>query len=95
MKHIIIHTIIQEMRLHQFTRAMNNLGVYVCAHEPDLLPIIAGLMNIKTNNITDEWIEFYVSLINRCEDMPIELQGKNLHVLAEDCYEQLKNFSKI
>jgi hypothetical protein len=58
----------------------------------ELINVVANLMEIKTQEMSDAWLELYFEGISNCECFSIEPLGKNLYPLAEACYESLKNF---
>jgi hypothetical protein len=49
-------------------------------------------MGLKTQKISDSWMDLYFEGLSHCECFSIEPLGKNLYPLAEACYESLKNF---
>ena len=91
-KEIIISLIIEEMRFNQRLAALRKLDVEVY-FDLGLMNIVANLMGISQENITDSWMELYVTELSKCESFPIEPLGKNLYGLAVEFYETLKNFN--
>lgn len=91
-KTIIIELIKEDMRFNQFIAALRKLDIEVY-FDLDLMSAIANLMGIRKEDMTDSWMELYVTELSKCESFPIEPLGKNLYPLAEECYETLKNFN--
>ena len=54
--------------------------------------IVANLMGISQEDLTDPWMELYVTELSKCEGIPIEPLGQNLYPLAEKCYQALFDF---
>lgn len=54
--------------------------------------MVSTLMQV---NGSEQWMELYVSELNKCEYLTIEPYGKNLKPLAEVCYHTLLEFGKI
>ena len=92
-KEIIIEIVVQDMRFNQFIAALRKLGIKVYDFDLDLMSIVADLMAIQSKDMTDSWMELYVSELSKCENIPIEPLGKNLCSLAEECYKSFKNFN--
>lgn len=93
MKEIIIPVIIEDMRFNQYISALWKLGIEVYGFDLDLMSVVADLMNIQREDMTDSWMELYVTELSKSRNLPIEPLGKNLYSLAEECYESLKNFN--
>jgi hypothetical protein len=89
---VIIEIIKEEMRFNQYVYALRKLGIEVYEFDLDLMSIVAKLMGINTEYITDSWMELYVTELSKCESVPIKPLGKNLYSLAEECYKALKAF---
>ena len=87
---VIIEILKQEMRFNQYIFALRKLGIEVYNFELDFVSIVAKLMNVR--DMTDAWMELYVTEISKCESIPIEPLGKNLYPLAEKCYHSLVDF---
>jgi hypothetical protein len=87
---IIIALIKEHMHITQYLAALRKLGIEVYDFDPDLMSIVAQLMNVE--DMTDAWMELYVTELGKCEEAPIEALGKNLLPLAERCYEALRDF---
>lgn len=92
-KDAVIEIIVQNMRFNQYLAALRKLGIEVYDFDLDIMSIVAKLMNIKDEEMTDSWMELYVTELSKSERLPIELLGKNLYSLAKECYETLKNFN--
>jgi hypothetical protein len=92
-KVVIIEIIKQDMRFSQYIYALRKLGIEVYDFDLDLMSIVAKLMNIGEEDMTDAWMELYVMELGKCEHFPIEALGKNIYPLAEKCYYALLNFN--
>ncbi len=90
---IIVEIIKEDMRFNQYIAALRKLGIEVYDFDLDLMSIVADLMEIRREEMTDSWMELYVTELSKCESIPIEPLGKNLYSLAEECFESLKNFN--
>jgi hypothetical protein len=90
---IVIEIIRQDMRFNQYIYALRKLGIEVYDFDLDLMSIVARLMNIEEEDITDAWMELYVKELSKSENVSIEALGKNLYPLAEACYKSLLNFN--
>jgi hypothetical protein len=90
----IIEIIRQDMRFNQYIFALRKLGIEVYDFDLDLMSIVAKLMNIGEEDMTDAWMELYVMELSTSEQIPIEPLGKNLYPLAEACYYSLLNFNE-
>lgn len=86
-KEIIIELIVQDLRYNQYTAALRKLGIEIYSFELDFVTITMKLLGIQ--ECTDEWLELYVSFLNRCEEFDMIPLGKNLYPLAEECYNAL------
>jgi hypothetical protein len=93
-KVVIIEIIRQDMRFNQYIFALRKLGIEVYDFDLDLMSIVAMLMNIGEEDMTDAWMELYVMELSNSEQIPIEALGKNLYPLAEACYYSLLNFNE-
>ena len=91
-KEITISLIVEEMRFNQQITALRKLDIEVY-FDLGLMNIVANLMGISQEDMTDSWMELYVTELSKSESLPIEPLGKNLYPLAEKCYETLKNFN--
>lgn len=91
-KKVIIELIKQDMHFNQYLAALRKLGIEVYDFELDLIGVVARLMGVKDEDMTDSWTELYVQEIEKCQNVPIEPPGKNLYPLAEECYRALLNF---
>ncbi len=87
---VIIEIIREDMRFNQYISALRKLGIEVYEFDLDLMSIVAKLMGISYEDMTDTWMELYVTELSKCESVPMEPLGKNLYSLAEECYETLK-----
>jgi hypothetical protein len=90
-KELVISIIQQEMRIKQYVIALRKLGIEFAHFEPDLMHVVSVLMHV---NASDEWMELYVSELNKCEYLSIEPHGRNLKPLAEVCYYTLLGFNR-
>ena len=88
---VIIELIKQDMRFNQYIAALRNLGIEVYDFDLDLMIIVAKLM--KVTEMTDSWMELYVTELSKCENVSIEPLGNNLYPLAEECYNALLEFN--
>ena len=79
------------MRFNQYIAALRKLDIEVYFNL-DLMSIVANLMGIGKEGMTDLWMELYGSTFRKCENVSIEPMGKNLYPLAQECYEALKAF---
>lgn len=77
--------------MKQYVFALRKLGIEFAHFELDLMNVVSKLMHV---NSSDEWMELYVTELNKCEYLTIEPYGKNLKPLAEVCYHTLIEFSK-
>ncbi len=91
-KEITIQIIRQDLRFYQFIAGLRKMGIEIYSFDLDLMSIVAKLMNIKYEDMTDDWMELYVTELSKCENFPVESLGKNLIPLAEKCYHSLLNF---
>jgi hypothetical protein len=89
---IIIEIIKQDMRYNQYIAALRKLGIEIYDFDLDLLSIVAKLMKVKDEDMTDSWMELYVTKLSKCENLSIESLGNNLYPLAEESYNALLNF---
>ncbi len=89
---IIIDIIKEDMRFYQFITGLSKMGIEIYSFDLDLMSIVAKLMNIKDEDMTDAWMELYVTELSKCENVSVEPLGKNLIPLAEECYHKLLNF---
>lgn len=86
---IITSLLLEEMRFHQYISALRKLGIEVYEFDPDLMSIVAKLMELTEEEFNDDWMELYVSEISKCENLPVVPMGKNLQELAKECYQAL------
>jgi len=87
---IIIELIKRDMLLNKYLASFNKLEIELQWCELNLMRPIAQLMDKNPDKLSNEWCQMYVEWISQGEDFKIERLGKNIEVLAEECYEALK-----
>ncbi len=91
-KEIIIELIKQDMYFNQYLESLRKLGIEIFDYQLELMEVIVKLMQKPEEEITDEWIDMYVTEINKCKDVPIAPRGENLYPLAEKSYRELMKY---
>lgn len=88
-KSLIISLIQQDLKHNQLILGLERLDF---SSEKHPLPeIIAGLMNIPPDKISDQWYDIYFSFLEKAAALKITETGNNLEELAEECFEMLFN----
>jgi hypothetical protein len=60
-KHIILELIRQDMRYNQFIGLLNNIGIEIYDFQLELMEIVAQLIDLEEDEITDDWMDLYVN----------------------------------
>ena len=92
---VIVEIIRQDMRINQYLSALRKLGIEIYNLDIDLTHIVARLMNLDNEKITDSWIELYTTKLMECKRLPLKSLGQNLYPLAKECYNALLEFSAV
>jgi len=90
-KELIIHLIKEDMRFNQYLAALRKLGIEAYGFDMDLTSLVAALMK---QEMTNDWLAFYVLKLCNTESLPIKPLGMNLYRLAEDCYNSLLDYKE-
>jgi len=85
-KEIIISLIQQDLKHNQLTTGLKNIGLDPGIHSLEIIKIVARLMGIEINNISDQWIETYLNFIEKAHLYKISDLAEELLPLAEECY---------
>jgi len=85
-KDIIIKLLIQDMKHEQLINGMQQLGFESDMHGTDISTIVATLMGIAEDNISEDWMNVYLSFIRKAKEYTISDSGTTLLSLAETCY---------
>lgn len=87
---VIIELIKRDMFLNKYLASFNKLEIELKWCELNLIRPIALLMGKNPDRLSNEWCQMYIEWIGQGEDFNIERLGKNIEVLAVECYEALK-----
>jgi len=90
-KQLVIQLIIQDMKHEQLVGGLQQLGFQTDLHGSDISAIVAQLLGISENNITNDWLDVYMSFIRQSRQYTITDTGTSLLSLAETCYGFLKD----
>src|SRR5689334_7720044 len=95
-KNIVVRLIIQDMKNYQLLQGLEKLGLSTenGLHTSSLLEIIAQLMGIPEQQLSDEWCETYMGFLGQSTRYEITTHGDNLQPLAEACYGLLVSQAK-
>jgi len=85
-EHLVIQLLIQDMKHEQLIRGMQSLGFNSNVHGSNISTIVAGLMGIKEDDISWEWMDVYMSFIKQATNYEITDTGSSLQQLANTCY---------
>jgi hypothetical protein len=80
------------MYFNQYLESLRKLGIEIFDYQLELMEVIVKLMQKPEEEITDEWVDMYVTEINKCKDVPIVPRGENLYSLAEESYRVLMKY---
>jgi len=85
-KDIVIKLLIQDMKQEQLMSGMRELSFQSDLHGSDISAIVAALMGIAEDDISEDWMEMYLSFIRKAKEYIITDSGTSLRSLAETCY---------
>jgi len=89
-KALILQLIQQDLKHHQFTGGLRNLGLDDGGvHSLNILPIVARLMGIPKRKVNDRWSAVYLSFMSEAHRSNISDLVEELQAVAEKCYEML------
>lgn len=89
-KKFIIHLIQQDMKHNQLILGLRKLNFNVQVHYLDIMSLVAELMEIPPNSITDNWAKTYINFLEQSVNYEITEVGTGLFPLAKECYQTLK-----
>lgn len=85
-KELITNLILQDLRHHQLIAGLHQARLYVDVHDLDIMEIVAQLMGISCERLSDQWSEMYFRFMDRAAEYEVTNRGKALEPLAEECY---------
>lgn len=89
-KDLIIQLIQQDLKHSQLTEGLRQMGLDDFGlYTLDILSIVAHLMNIPKEKITDRWAEIYGGFLDKAYQHEVADRGEELIPVAEKCYELL------
>jgi len=89
-KSLILQLIQQDLKHHQLTQGLNQLGFDDSGvHCLDILSIVSDLMKVPGGKAQDKWGHVYVSFMHQAHEYKVSGLGEELKPLAEKCYEML------
>lgn len=89
-KELIIHLILQHMRHVQLISLLEKAGFDFEDKLLDISTVVAGMMGIPKDEITDQWLDRYVDFLDMASAYAWDAKGDQLRPLAEICYIQVQ-----
>lgn len=86
---LAVYLILQDMRHFQFISRLEAVGFDTETQVLDLATVVAGLMGLRREDITDDWCDAYVNFLHLATAQPMEGAGEALRPLAQQCYRQM------
>jgi hypothetical protein len=95
-KDLITRIILQDLKHNQLIKPLRDIGLDDSdVFSLDLLSIVAELLEIPEEKVSEQWIGVYNDLMDRSTNFPVSHVGKELRPLAEEGYEMLEICLKI
>lgn len=89
-KDLILQLIQQDLKHNQLTEGLRQIGLddygIYCL---DIQPMVARLMGIEKEQVSDRWTEIYGSFMDHAHQTKISDRGEELIPVAQKCYEML------
>lgn len=84
---LIVKLIQQDLKHNQLTVGLQKIGLDTNLHDLEIIDVVAQLMGIK--DISNEWLETYISFLEQSSKFEVSDNGKDLTPLAKACYKEL------
>jgi hypothetical protein len=95
-KELITRIILQDLKHNQLIKPIRDLGFDDSGvFSLDLLSIVAEMLEIPEEKVSEQWVSVYNDLMDRADNFPISDLGTELRPLAEEGYEMLEICLKI
>ena len=88
-QHLIIRLIRQDMKHTQLVEGVCRAGFETDRHHLQLMEIVAELMDIPENGLTETWVETYMDYLGKAALFSLDSCGRDLDMLAKECYGEL------
>ena len=88
-KNLIVLLIQQDLKHNQLVEALWKAGLNANIHALQISDIVASLMGMREEEISDQWTEIYFSFLDQAHCYKISEMAEDLKPLAEECYNTL------
>ena len=92
---LIIILILQDLKHNQLTYGLQKLCLEPEIHCLEIIEVVAQLMGIEKEKISDQFREIYYSFLKQAPDIKISANGEELKPLAEKCYYLISSCQEI
>ncbi len=91
-KELITRIILQDLKHNQLIKSLRDLGFDDSGvYSLDLLSIVASLLGIPEEKLSEHWVATYQNLMDKSTSLPISDLGTELRELAEEGYHLLES----
>ena len=77
------------MKHNQLTAGLRQIGLQTELHNLEIMDIVARLMGIPKEQVSNEWSGIYCNYMEKATDFPITELGEELLQPAKECYHLL------
>ena len=88
-KELIISLIQQDLKHNQLTTGLTLIGHDSEIYSLEIVDIVAQLMGIDKDEISDQWADIYFSFFDQAHHYEVSEKALELKVLATRCFEKL------
>ena len=92
---LIITLILQDLKHNQLTYGLEKLSLKPGIHCLDIIEVVAQLMGIPKEEISEQFREIYYSFLKQAIEIKISANGEELKPLAEKCYYLISSCQEI
>jgi hypothetical protein len=68
---LIVSLIQQDLKHNQLTTGLRNVGLEPDVHCLEIIEVVARLMGVEKDNVTDQWAETYFSFMDQAHQFKI------------------------
>jgi hypothetical protein len=90
-KELILELLVHDMQYHQLLHGLARMGFDSYGHGTNLLITVARLMNVAEADISQPWIDAYMSFLHLAQWHPPAPDTQGLQPLARACYTALSS----
>lgn len=90
-KSLILQLLICEMKHEQLLMGLQHAGFDITGRSLDIMDVVAELMGIPYDDLTDEWGMLYVSFMRKVRPWGMDGEEEYLKGYADACYTFLRD----